>query len=211
MVSAIVITVVVTNQHIILAASSRKPFPNVEDIKTMFVRESDDDYDNRCSSHKNTQRRWSNIGKVLRSQTAQRMRQIKKWQRSGRRENERRRWLSEGKWLRNLKSRPPQKKRKRNKRQSQVGAIGGKLLNKECNVYSGKRCLARLVPVILREKRLEYNTCIWLVFSWHLPPAYTCQSATIKPNTLRYDMVGNFGKRELVNAEMEGLSCIEAS
>jgi hypothetical protein len=83
--------------------------------------------------------------------------------------------------------------------------MGGKLLNMECNVYSEKRCLARLVvPVMLREKRLEYNTCIWLVFGWHLPPAYTCQSATIKPRMLRYDVVGNLGKIKLVKAEMEG-------
>lgn len=53
-------------------------------------------------------------------------------------------------------------------------------------------------------ERLEYNTCISLVFGWHLPPAYTCQSATAKPHTLRYDVVGNLSKSKLVKAEMEG-------
>jgi hypothetical protein len=74
------------------------------------------------------------------------------------------------------------------------------------DVDSEERCLARLVPSASDAKgeRLEYNTCIWLAFGWHLPPAYTCQSATIKPRTLRYDMVGNLGKINLAKAEMEG-------
>lgn len=66
-------------------------------------------------------------------------------------------------------------------------------------------CLARLVWAIPREKRLEYNSCNRLAFDWHLPPAYTCQYASIAPRTVRYDMVGNSGQQQLAQAEIEGL------